>query len=788
MPSASSRSPARGRRGPLLGVARQAALDLGLALGQHAAALGQAGHAHLELLALRPRRAPSALRQLLPGRQRLVELGQRRRPGAPLGRRPRPAAARPSAAGAAGPRQLARPAGAAPRRCGSRSASAPCSRAEAWRSTRPLGRGAGVAGRGQRDRGARPGAARAGVGGGGGLGSARACASSTAAAVTTLVAERTRQPVAAKRSPSGVTTTRSSRARERSMASSQPSTRTARPTSASSTDSADGLAVRGPARGARTGCGAAARPAGRRRRRRAGGPVARASTAPVTPALAQGGQGRPGPSGARRPPRRPRRRRRRPRRRPPSRRRSRPGRAASRPRRRRSRSSSRPPAPCRSRSARSSASARAAVRWRSCSASSARLLRPPPAPRGGLVELGAAARPASASSRPAACSSSAGRSASRSASHRGRGVALLEGGHAGRRARPGPAARGRRRRPSELDAGRGPRASASSGVVVAQHRRPSAPAASASSRVERGQRRRRASARLGCRRQRPPRPRRLRARWPAGPPRPRGWRPRRRRRRHRARPRRPGRRSRSTPASPGPARPAPATRPRARARSSSRRDDSSAGGRGRPRRRARSSGAVQLALLVAGRRPGAGPPCRRGAGRARPARRRPGSAGPPAARSATRVVRAGRGGLALEGPDLAPHLAHQVAQALEVLRGGGQPALGPLAAPAVLEHPGRLLDDGPAVLGAGVEHGVELALADDHVLLAAHARVGEQLLDVEQPAGRPVDGVLAVARAEQGPGDGDLGQVDGQLARRVVDGQRHLGPPERRADGRARRR
>ena len=143
-----------------------------------------------------------------------------------------------------------------------------------------------------------------------------------------------------------------------------------------------------------------------------------------------------------------------------------------------------------------------------------------------------------------------------------------------------------------------------------------------------------------------------------------------------------------------------------------------------------------------------------------------------------RVVRAGGRGLALEGADLAPHLAHQVAQALEVLGRGGQAALGPLAAPAVLEHPGRLLDDGPAVLGAGVEHGVELALADDHVLLAAHARVAQQLLDVEQPAGRPVDGVLAVARAEQRPGDGDLGQVDGQLARGVVDGERHLGPAQ----------
>ena len=96
----------------------------------------------------------------------------------------------------------------------------------------------------------------------------------------------------------------------------------------------------------------------------------------------------------------------------------------------------------------------------------------------------------------------------------------------------------------------------------------------------------------------------------------------------------------------------------------------------------------------------------------------------------------GRRRLALERADLAAHLAQQVAEALEVLLGGGQAALGPLAPAAVLEDPGRLLDDGPAVLGPGVQDRVELALADDHVLLAADPRVRQELLDVEQPARR----------------------------------------------------
>ena len=151
-----------------------------------------------------------------------------------------------------------------------------------------------------------------------------------------------------------------------------------------------------------------------------------------------------------------------------------------------------------------------------------------------------------------------------------------------------------------------------------------------------------------------------------------------------------------------------------------------------------------------------------------------------------RGVRAGRGGLALEGPHLAAHLAQQVTEALEVLFGGRQPALGPLAATPVLQDAGGLFDHGPPVLGTGVQDAVELALADDDVLLTADAGVREQLLDVEEPARLAVDGVLAVARAEQRAGDGDLGQAAGKPPGAVVDGERHLGPAELRTVGRSR--
>ena len=81
--------------------------------------------------------------------------------------------------------------------------------------------------------------------------------------------------------------------------------------------------------------------------------------------------------------------------------------------------------------------------------------------------------------------------------------------------------------------------------------------------------------------------------------------------------------------------------------------------------------------------------------------------------------------------------------------------------------------------GPGVQHGVELALADDHVHLAADAGVGQQLLDVEQAALVAVDLVFALAGAEHPPGDRHLGVVDRQRAVGVVDRQGDLGATQR---------
>ena len=144
---------------------------------------------------------------------------------------------------------------------------------------------------------------------------------------------------------------------------------------------------------------------------------------------------------------------------------------------------------------------------------------------------------------------------------------------------------------------------------------------------------------------------------------------------------------------------------------------------------------------------------------------------------------AGGLGLATERAELATDLAGEVVDAGEVGLHRVELAQRALLALAVLEDAGGLLDEAAALLGGRAEHGVELALADDDVHLAADPAVGEQLLDVEQSARGAVDGVLGATVAEHRPGDRHLGVVDRQRAVGVVDRQADLGAAQRRAPG-----
>ena len=104
----------------------------------------------------------------------------------------------------------------------------------------------------------------------------------------------------------------------------------------------------------------------------------------------------------------------------------------------------------------------------------------------------------------------------------------------------------------------------------------------------------------------------------------------------------------------------------------------------------------------------------------------------------------------------------------------------------MLEHARGFLDQRPPGLGARVQDVVELALPDDHVHLPAQSGVGQQLLHVKQAAVIAVDGVLALPGPEHQAADRDFRVLDGQGAVAVVDGERDLGPAERRARGGAR--
>jgi hypothetical protein len=95
-------------------------------------------------------------------------------------------------------------------------------------------------------------------------------------------------------------------------------------------------------------------------------------------------------------------------------------------------------------------------------------------------------------------------------------------------------------------------------------------------------------------------------------------------------------------------------------------------------------------------------------------------------------------GLPAERLELAAQLDGQVGQPVEVDLHRVELAERLLLALAVLEDAGRLLDEAAAVLRTGRQDGVELALADHDVQLAADAAVAHQLLHVDQPAPAPL--------------------------------------------------
>ena len=91
----------------------------------------------------------------------------------------------------------------------------------------------------------------------------------------------------------------------------------------------------------------------------------------------------------------------------------------------------------------------------------------------------------------------------------------------------------------------------------------------------------------------------------------------------------------------------------------------------------------------------------------------------------------------------------QVQDAHQVRIHIGQLLERPLLAPTVLEDTSGLFDETATLLRRGRQNRVELPLADDDVHLAAHARVGQELLHVQQPRRSTVDGVFGAAPAKR---------------------------------------
>ncbi len=142
------------------------------------------------------------------------------------------------------------------------------------------------------------------------------------------------------------------------------------------------------------------------------------------------------------------------------------------------------------------------------------------------------------------------------------------------------------------------------------------------------------------------------------------------------------------------------------------------------------------------------------------------------------IVRAGGGGLALQGTDLAPDLAHQV------------PSRSRFSAVAARRRSARSRRrrcfNTPAASSMMARRSSGRAFNTVSswpwpMIMCCWRPTPESLNSSWMSSSRHGAPLMAYSEspaAEQGPGDGDLGEVDGELARGVVDGQRHLGPPQ----------
>ncbi len=141
------------------------------------------------------------------------------------------------------------------------------------------------------------------------------------------------------------------------------------------------------------------------------------------------------------------------------------------------------------------------------------------------------------------------------------------------------------------------------------------------------------------------------------------------------------------------------------------------------------------------------------------------------------LVALGGARLALQALELLLHLVAHVVQALEVLLGVMDAALGLAAALLVLGDAGGLLQEHAQLVGLGLDQARDGALLDDGVAAGAEAGAEEQVGDVAAAAAHAVEEVVGGAVAHHLALDRDLGVV-GVLA---ADGA--VGVVEHELDG-----
>ena len=135
-------------------------------------------------------------------------------------------------------------------------------------------------------------------------------------------------------------------------------------------------------------------------------------------------------------------------------------------------------------------------------------------------------------------------------------------------------------------------------------------------------------------------------------------------------------------------------------------------------------------------------------------------------------------GLEAQRFDLLPHFAFDVIDTQQVVRRFVEPACGIVLTDAVPRDGGRFLEDAAAVFRTAVEDFIDAVLADDEHGALAHARVGQQFLDIFQAARFFIDGVLAVPGTEQLARNRHFVKVQCQRPVRVVEGERDFRHPQ----------